>query len=150
MIPAVWKGAKYRQLKLLRKWCPVIPEEGADVFTCYTSISLKAQPPWSINHEAQSVWKAPTWRSSKPVKRWWGPITWKRRQPRNPSSSSPDVNSFSFQVEQHSQDGLFKSYIGGGGRNERPIHIRRSTSTSTHFENIKPPSGTFAKHIMTI
>lgn len=46
---------------------------------------------------------------------------------------------------------LNPAYGGGGtSRNERRIHIRRSTSTSTHFENIKPPSGTFAKHITTI
>lgn len=119
---------------------------GGCVFSCYTSISLKAQQLWSINRDGQSVCKAPMPRSSKPVKWCWGPITWKPLQLRNPSSSSPDVNSLSFEVEQHSRVGLFKSCIRRDGSNERAIHICRSTSTSTHFQNIKPQSGTLVKH----
>lgn len=37
---------------------------------------------------------------------------------------------------------------GGTSSNERAILTRRSTST--HSQNIKPQSGTFGKHIMTI
>lgn len=136
----------------------VMRKKEVHFFSCYTSVSLKAQPLWSIRRDGHNVCRALTLCSLKPVKwRWAGRnlVAWKRRRLPQPSSSSPDVNSLSSQVEQSHWASaptlpcLNSAYRGMSG-NERAIYTTHSTSTSPDFVNIKPQSGTFMKHIMTI